>query len=204
MTWPPFGNCVNCVMKALHNFIAWSFLFEIVMRFSSPSLLKKIVTFLEKSLQKCTRKKPMIWSKNTQISIPPPTSKGTITAAQVGWIGVWVFLRYFSWRVQSMDDNERTTRHLTKNPWAFWVVFLIFQRGGAAVRICPRRGQVETSSNRWSAGLHQILDMWSTSWLDRLFYYQKGGLCYTTTNRQYLVGWWRCLSHWMVAPTFYR
>ena len=88
MTWPPFGNCVNCVMKALHNFIAWSFLFEIVMRFSSPSLLKKIVTFLEKSLQKCTRKKPMIWSKNTQISIPPPTSKGTITAAQVGWIGV--------------------------------------------------------------------------------------------------------------------
>jgi len=69
-------------MKALHNFIAWSFLFEIVMRFSSPSLLKtiddlgKMVTFLEKSLQKCTRKKPMILCKKYANFHPPLHKQG--------------------------------------------------------------------------------------------------------------------------------
>ena len=118
------------VMKTLHNFNAWSFLFEIVKQIDD---LGKMVTFLEKSFKNVPGKSRWSCVKNMQISIPP-TSKGTITAAQVGWIGVWVFLRYFFGKFNGWQW-EKDEIHLTKNPWAFWVVFLIFQRGGAAVRI---------------------------------------------------------------------
>lgn len=87
------------VMKALHNFIAWSFLFEIVMRFSSPSLLKKIddlgkmVTFLEKSLQ-----------------------------LEFDFFWEFFFGEFNGWQW------EKDEIHLAKNPWAFWVVFQFFKR----------------------------------------------------------------------------
>ena len=108
MTWPPFGNCV---MKALHNFIAWSFLFEIVMRFSSPSLLKKIddlgkmVTFLEKSLQKCTRKKPMILCKKYANFYPHKQGNNHSCSGWLDW-SLSLFEISF-WRVQWMTMRKR-------------------------------------------------------------------------------------------------